>query len=233
MIGSKRLVAIIPARGGSKRLPRKNILDLAGKPLIAWTIEAGLKSKYVDRVIVSTDDEEIAEISKKYGADVPFIRPKELASDTSSIINAVRHAIQLLRENGDDFEYILLLQPTSPLRTEEHINQAIQLLIEKKADGVLSIVKVDHPVEWTNTLPEDCSMDGFFSDEMKGLNSQEFPTRYMLNGAIYISKIEKKLTSDFMVFRSNCYGYIMNKFDSVDVDTYYEYKLSEFLIKRQ
>tara|TARA_B110000008_G_scaffold279997_1_gene330497 strand:- start:11001 stop:11702 length:702 start_codon:yes stop_codon:yes gene_type:complete len=233
MIGSKRLVAIIPARGGSKRLPRKNILDLAGKPLIAWTIEAGLKSKYVDRVIVSTDDEEIAEISKKYGADVPFIRPKELASDTSSIINAVRHAIQLLRENGDDFEYILLLQPTSPLRTEEHINQAIQLLIEKKADGVLSIVKVDHPVEWTNTLPEDCSMDGFFSDEMKGLNSQEFPTRYMLNGAIYISKIEKKLTSDFMVLRSNCYGYIMNKFDSVDVDTYYEYKLSEFLIKRQ
>ena len=231
MIGSKRLVAIIPARGGSKRLPRKNILDLAGKPLIAWTIEAGLKSKYVDRVIVSTDDEEIAEISKKYGADVPFIRPKELASDTSSIINVVRHAIQLLRENGDDFEYILLLQPTSPLRTEDHINQAIQLLIEKKADGVVSIVKVDHPVEWTNTLPEDCSMDGFFSDEMKGLNSQEFPTRYMLNGAIYISKIEKKLTSDFMVLRSNCYGYIMNKFVSVDVDTYYEYILSEFLMK--
>jgi CMP-N,N'-diacetyllegionaminic acid synthase len=231
MIGNKRIVAIIPARGGSKRLPRKNILDLVGKPLIAWTIEAGLKSKYVDRVIVSTDDEEIAEISKKYGADVPFIRPMELAGDTSSSMSVVRHAIQLLREDGDDFEYILLLQPTSPLRTEDHINEAIQLLIEKKADGVVSIVKVDHPMEWTNTLPEDCSMDGFLSHEMKGLRGQDFPTRYLLNGSIYISKIEKILTSDSMIPNSNCYGYIMNKLVSVDVDTYYEYKLSEFLMK--
>jgi CMP-N,N'-diacetyllegionaminic acid synthase len=233
MIDNKRILAIIPARGGSKRLPRKNILDLAGKPLIAWSIEAALGSKYIDRVIVSTDDDEIAEISRKYGADVPFIRPKELASDTASTIDVVRHALNFLKENGDNFKYVLLLQPTSPLRTVEHINRAVQLLIGKKADGIVSLVKTDHPMEWANTLPSDGSIDGFFSDEIKSLRSQDFPIRYLLNGAIYISRVEKILEDDFIVPRSNCYGYIMDKFVSVDIDTYYDLKLSEFLIREK
>jgi len=200
--------------------------------LIAWTIEAGLKSKYVDRLIVSTDDDEIAKVSSEFGADVPFLRPKKLASDASTTIDVVRHALHFLKEEGDDgFEYILLLQPTSPLRTTEHINQAIQLLIEKKADGIVSIAKVNHPVEWTNTLPIDGSMDGFFSDRVKVGRSQDFPVRYFPNGAIYISKVEKILENDSITPKSNCYGYVMSRFVSVDVDTYYDLKLSEFLIK--
>ena len=128
MIGQQRLLAIIPARGGSKRLPRKNILDLSGKPLIAWTIEAALNSKYIDRIVVSTDDQEIANISIKHGAEVPFLRPKSLATDDASSIDTVINVLGEIEIIDQHYEYIVLLQPTSPLRTEIDIDKAIELL---------------------------------------------------------------------------------------------------------
>ncbi|MBC8555357.1 MAG: acylneuraminate cytidylyltransferase family protein, partial [Candidatus Brocadiales bacterium] len=144
MINNKRILAIIPARGGSKRLPRKNILDLAGKPPIAWSIEAALGSKYIDRVIVSTDDEEIAGISRKYGADVPFMRPNKLATDESSSVDVVLHVINTLKEKGRESEYIMLLQPTSPLRTMENIDEAVELLQSSSSDAVISVCEAEH-----------------------------------------------------------------------------------------
>ena len=129
MINNKRVVAIIPARGGSKRLPRKNVLPLAGKPLIVWSIEAALASVYIDKTIVSTDDAEIAEISRIAGASVPFMRPPELASDTATSADVVMHALDYLDSQNDHYYYSVLLQPTSPLRTNTDIDAALELCI--------------------------------------------------------------------------------------------------------
>lgn len=232
MIDNKRVLAIIPARGGSKRVPRKNILDLASKPLIVWTIDAALKSEYIDRVVVSTDDKEIAEISKKNGADVPFMRPVELASDSATSIDAVRHAIKALESLNEYYDYLILLQPTSPLRTEKYIDDAIELLIEKKAECIVSICEVDHPVEWTGILPESQSMNNFFPKELQGKRSQDFQTRYRINGAIYIVNIKQALEQKSLILNELIYGFIMQRKDSIDIDEYIDFKIAEVIMSK-
>ena len=131
---NKTFLTIIPARGGSKRLPRKNVLDLCGKPLIAYSIEAALKSKYIDKLIVSSDDDEILEISKKYGANI-IKRPPELGTDTTTTFDTIKHVV----DNLDIYDYVILLQATSPLRNQIHIDESIQLLELKKADAIVSV----------------------------------------------------------------------------------------------
>ena len=216
MIGDKRVLAVIPARGGSKRLPRKNILDFNGKPLLSWTIQAGLQSNYIDRVILSTEDNEIATIARDEGADVPFMRPEELAGDTVTTVDVILHLMNSL--SGENYEYILLLQPTSPLRTAEHIDQAVQLLIEKNADAVIGVTEVDHPVEWTNTLPDDLSFSGFISSEVLNLRSQDLPSRYRINGALYLVDAEKLAKEKTFFLHDNSYALIMDKKASIDID---------------
>ena len=153
---NKTFLAIIPARGGSKRLPRKNLLDLCGKPLIAHSIEAAQKSKYMSKVVVSSDDEEILNIAKEYKAD--FIkRPDELASDTATTFDALKHTL----ENVGKYDYVVLLQPTSPLRSEKHINEAIELLEEKNADAIISVCEMEHSPLWSNTLDENLDISNF------------------------------------------------------------------------
>ena len=147
-VSSPSILAIIPARGGSVRLPRKNILPFAGKPLIAWSIEVALSSKFISKVVVSTDDCEIADISRNYGADVPFLRPAELASNTATTIDVIIHAVNYFQSRGENYDYVALLQPTSPLRKKSHIDEAIGLLKEKHADGVISVCKLKHPIEY-------------------------------------------------------------------------------------
>jgi CMP-N-acetylneuraminic acid synthetase len=218
MYKNKKFLAIIPARGGSKRLPRKNILDLAGKPLIAWTIEAALNSKYIDRVVVSTDDDEIALISKQYGADVPFIRSAKLAKDTSGSVDVIKDTVKKLEEMNDYYQYVILLQPTSPMRTKNHIDEAIDLLLTKNADSVISVAPVNHPVEWTNTLQDDCSMSNFFSAKHEGMRSQDFPVRYIVNGSIYINKIETLIATNSLINCGNGFAYVMKENDSIDID---------------
>ena len=186
MIGDKRLLAVIPARGGSKRLPRKNLLDLAGKPLIAWTIEAALGSKYIDRVIVSTDDDEIAEVSKDFGADVPFMRPVEYATDNAKSVDVVLQLLEQLEIQNEKYEYIILLQPTSPLRNTENINESIELLIKRQCAGVVSISEAEHSPLWSNTLPDDDSLSGFLDELIINKRSQDLEKFYRLNGAIYL-----------------------------------------------
>jgi CMP-N-acetylneuraminic acid synthetase len=226
-------VAVIPARGGSKRLPRKNILDLAGKPLIAWTIAAGLESKYVQRVVVSTEDEEIARVSRQYGADVPFIRPEALAGDDAPSIEVLKHALAALAAKGERYDYAALLQPTSPLRNAAHIDAAIELLLAKRADAVVSVTELDHPAEWSNTLPEDLSLDGFIPVEYRGLRSQDLPKRYRLNGAIYISRIERMLQENALLYDGNSFAYIMDRQVSVDIDSDMDFLLAGILARHQ
>ena len=169
MYKGETILGLIPARGGSKGLPRKNIKLLLGKPLIAWTIEQALASKYLDKVVVSTDDEEIAKISKKYGAEVPFIRPKELATDKTKGIDVVLHTIRWMEENGKSYDFLMLLQSTSPLRTFEDMDKAIELLFLKKAKAIVSVCEVEHHPYWSNTLPEDGCMKNFIRKVIKSL----------------------------------------------------------------
>ncbi len=231
MYKGKTFLAIIPARGGSKRLPRKNILDLNGKPLIAWSIEAALNSKYIDRVVVSTDDNEIALISKKYGAEVPFMRPLELSGDASNSASVVKDMIHRLSDMGENYECVMLLQPTSPLRDARHIDCAIKSLIDKGANSIVSVCEVKHPVEWTNTIPSNLLLDDFLTNKVKNKRSQDFPRRYQLNGAIYLLKIKKFLDEESLFLQSKCYAQIMEYRNSVDIDDADDLLLAECIMK--
>ncbi len=227
MINDKSFLAIIPARGGSKRLPRKNVLGLQGKPLIAWTIEASINSKYIDRTIVSTDTNEISTISKQFKADV-IIRPTELSTDTASSYDAILHTIDSISEK---YDYIVLLQPTSPLRTSQHIDEAIVKLIQKKADAIVSICEMEHSPLWSNTLPDNGSMKHFLKKEIKNKRSQDLPLYYHLNGAIYICDLEQLKKEKSFIIEENIYSYIMNGFSSVDIDNRIDLELAKVLIR--
>lgn len=226
-----RYLAIIPARKGSKRLLNKNILKLGGKPLVAWTIEAALKSKYINEVMVTTDSDEIAEISKNYGAKVPFIRPNELATDKASSYDVIKHTIDFYRQKNQIFDYIILLQPTSPLRNYDNINKAIELQIEKNANSITSVCEMNHSPLWSNTLPNNSSMIGFIEPEIIGKRSQDIETYYRLNGAIYIAKTKTLLKEESFISVSKSFAYKMDKKHSVDIDDEMDFKMAELIIK--
>ena len=228
MLKNKTFLAIIPARGGSKRLPRKNILNLCGKPLISWSIEAGLKSKYIDKVVVSSDDTEILNISNELKVQV-IKRPDELASDTSTSFDAVKHAI----DNLESYEYILLLQPTSPLRNENHIDKAIEILEEKNADAVVSVCEMNHNLLLSNTLDDSLSMEGFISDNLLNNRSQDLKKHYRLNGAIYLCKTDKLLKEKSFFLKKNIFAYVMNSNNSIDIDRKEDFELASLYLSQK
>jgi len=228
MTNDKSVLAIIPARGGSKRLPKKNILPLGGKPLVVWTIEAGLNSTNIDRVVVSSDDEEILKVSVDAGAEI-IHRPQEIASDEASSFSVIEHSINELNSQNN---VIALLQPTSPMRNSTHIDEAIDLLTCKDADAVISVCETEHNPLWTNTLSEDGSMDKFIKAEIKGLRSQDLPMYYRLNGAIYLCKKEKLLIEKSFHLKQNTYAYIMEKEFSIDIDDKLDFDFAEYLSSR-
>jgi N-acylneuraminate cytidylyltransferase/CMP-N,N'-diacetyllegionaminic acid synthase len=227
----KKIPAIIPARGGSKGLPRKNILELAGKPLIAWTIEAALNSKYISEVIVSTDDEEIAEFSRKYGAQIPFMRPKELATDDSIAIDTYLYTIEKLNlDYNKNIEEFVVLQPTSPLRASKHIDEAIELFFDKNADSVLSFYENPHPTDWLKVI----NKDGYLRNYEKSTvlkNRQECKKTYLPNGAILIPKyslIKKHRTYYF----EKTIPYLMDQRISIDIDTLTDFLITECMLEK-
>ena len=222
---NKTFLAIIPARGGSKRLPRKNILDLCGKPLISWSIEAALKSKYISKVVVSSDDEEILNISSNFGADI-IKRPYELANDTATTFDAIKHTI----DNFKNYDYIVLLQPTSPLRNVKHIDEAIELLEEKQADAIVSVCEMDHSPLWSNILPEDGNMRGFLREEILNKRSQDLEKYYRVNGAVYICKTDKLLENKSFFLKDNIFAYIMDRKSSIDIDEEFDLEIAKVLI---
>ena len=226
MYKNKTFLAIIPARGGSKRLPRKNVLDLNGKPLIAYSIEAGLDSSYIDKVVVTSDDDEILTISKKYGA-VTINRPNELASDIATTFDAIKHAV----DNCEKYDYIVLLQPTSPLRNEKHIDEAVELLESKKSNAVVSVCKMDHNPMWSNVLDHSLSMKGFLGDEILNKRGQDLDKYYRLNGAIYICETDKLLKEESFFLKDNIFAYKMNRESSIDIDEEIDFKMAKVFLK--
>lgn len=226
MIGDKRVLAIIPARGGSKRFPRKNLAALAGKPLISYSIAAALGSKYVDQVVVSSDDDEVLEVSQNFGATT-IKRPDELSSDSATTFDAIKHAIDSIQQR---YGYVVLLQPTSPLRDQNHIDEAIKLLIDRKADAVISVCKMDHSPLWSNILPDDWDMSHFMRNEIKNKRSQDLPTYHRINGAIYICNTERLLEERSFFIKDKIFAYEMEIKKSVDIDEKIDLLLAECLI---
>ena len=224
----KTYLAIIPARGESKRLPRKNLLDLNGKPLVAWSIEAGLNSKYIDKVVVTSDDADILNIAKYYGV-LSINRPIELSSDTATTFDAVEHAI----ENIKYYDYIVLLQPTSPLRTEWHIDKAIEFLINKEADAIVSVCEMDHSPLWSNTLDDTLSMAEFLTKSIKNKRSQDLDSYYRINGAIYICDTKKLLKEKGFFIENGIYAFKMDRETSIDIDNEIDFQLADLILKNK
>lgn len=224
------MIAIIPARGGSKGLPGKNIKLLNGKPLIAYTIEAAKQSENVSRVIVNTDDAEISKVALDYGAEVPFVRPSELASDAAKSIDVLLHTLAWLKKNEDlQIDEIIVLQPTSPLRTTQHIDEAIKMYLEKKADSVISYCQEEHPVFWHKFITDEGKFEDIFNgDYLK--NRQEIRPTFYPNGAIYILKT--KLLLEKKYYSENAYAFLMDKKSSVDIDTMEDFEFAEWLYKK-
>ena len=221
------MLAIIPARGGSKGVPHKNIKMICGKPLIAYTIESAYKSGIFERVIVSTDDLEIARISEKYGAEVPFIRPDSIAGDDVSSDDVILHALEFYDNKVD---YVCKLQPTSPLRTEADIINAYNLLQEKDADFIVSVCECEHSPLWTGVLNKDLCMDEFIDEDVKRLCRQNLPRYYRLNGAIYMART-KKFIQNRSFFGKKSYAFVMSQESSVDIDSEMDFLLAEQIIR--
>lgn len=230
MFAGKRILSLIPARGGSKGIKNKNITSLRGKPLISYTINASLNSSCIDRTVVTTDSEEIAEAAKRYGADVPFLRPADLASDAAKTIDAVLHAVRELENLGDFYDVLVLLQPTEPLRTEEDIDGAVSLFFEKGLRGLASVsLPDDHPI-----LMRMLDDNGELSS-LLGLNStcrrQDMPAYYKVNGCIYINRIDE--ISEKTSFNDNPIGYIMEPSHSVDIDEPKDLVLADYYLEQK
>ena len=228
MYKDETFLAIIPARGGSKRLSRKNILDLNGNPLITYSIEAGLKSQYIDKVIVSSDDDEILDVSNRYGVD-GLRRPTYLATDTATSFDAIKHTIENLKR----YDYIILLQPTSPLRSSKHIDEAIELLEEKNADAIISVCEMEHSPLWSNNLDDSLSMKGFLKDEVLNKRSQDLDIYYRLNGAIYICKVDRLLEQKSFFLKDNIFAYVMDRGNSIDIDEKIDFDFVSLLLKEK
>jgi len=212
-----RFLALIPARGGSKELPKKNIINAAGKPLIAWSIEAALHSRFVTRVFVSSDDIEILELSKAHGAET-IQRPHELALDSTPSEPVILHTINWIEAKGEQYNYLILLQPTSPARSADDIDQAVRKLIDNDASSLISVYEPNHSPLKALKLNEKGSLVGITDDYAQFTRRQEIPKTYMPNGAIYIVNITefKKHNS---LLTDNCIPFIMPIEKSIDIDS--------------
>lgn len=227
-----KILAVIPARGGSKGVPRKNIQLICGKPLIAYTIETTLALKHLfHRVIVSTDDKEIADISKKWGADVPFLRPAEFANDSALMINVLKHAVAFIEEHDDlKLNWVCLLQPTDPLRSTEDIKEALRLSEKNDCDSVISVIQVFnvHPILMKRI--ENNQLLPYSIEEKEGTRRQDYsPPAYMRNGAIYLTKRDVLMNKNSIWGNKIC-PYIMPPERSVGIDSELDMKLIEILI---
>lgn len=225
MYKEKKILAVIPARGGSKGIPKKNITLINGKPLIQYTIDEALQSRYLDDIIVSTDSLEIASISKKLGAQVPYLRPTHLALDHSKSIDTLLHVIEEQNKLGFQYDYAVLLQPTQPLRKHWHIDQAIEKMISSNQSSLVSISKVkEHPL-FIRELKEDGTVEPLLPNNST-VRRQDFPTYYRVNGAIYINKI-KELNHNTSL-NDNTLGFIMDSEYDIDIDELVDLELLKY-----
>ncbi|EKD55794.1 MAG: Acylneuraminate cytidylyltransferase [uncultured bacterium] len=214
---NKSFLAVIPARGGSKRIPRKNIIEVAGKPLLAWTIEAAHKSKYVTRTVVTSEDKEILDVARRYDADV-IERSNELANDYAASEPVILDAIEKLEKLGNVYDYVILLQPTSPLRNNIDIDMAVERLINSDADSLISVYEPEHSPCKAFVMNKDNYIESLLKGKEPFMRKQDLPKIFMPNGAIYITKINNfKCTMNLCPAKT--IPFVMTLEKSIDVDT--------------
>lgn len=225
------VLAIIPARGASKGLVGKNTRLLAGRPLIGHTIECALHSKYTNRVIVTTDDETIAETARSFGAEVPFLRPSYLAADDTPTVPVILHALRWLVEHeGYQPDYLVVLQPTSPLRLSADVDNALRLLIRQNGDAVVAVTPVTHHPLWTKTIARDGRLQDYLvSPEKVPLRRQHLPDVYALNGAIYAASTAFLVAGETF-YADRTYAYVMPPERSIDIDTAWDLHLANLIL---
>lgn len=224
-------IAIIPARSGSKGLKDKNIKLLCGIPLIAYSIRCAKESGMFEKIFVSTDSEEYARIAEEYGADAHFLRSEENSGDKVGSWDVVREVLERFEEEGEVFDTVMLLQPTSPLRNVEDIKNSFKQMKEKNANAILSVTEMEHSPLWSNTLDEDLCMDRFQNEKYQGIPRQWLPVYYRLNGAIYL--INKEELQKETMFCDRCYAYIMPGERSIDIDTELDIIMAEYMLIQQ
>jgi CMP-N-acetylneuraminic acid synthetase len=221
-----KFTALIPARGGSKGLVGKNVKEICGKPLIAWTIIAAKMSKNIGRVIVSTDCPVIANVAREYGAEIPFIRPEKHALDTSSAADVIRHMASNI---SGKIESLVFLQPTSPLRNNEHIDEAIELFKKNECYSLVSVVESDKSPYWTYWIEGGKLKPLLSNNYEKNRRRQDVEKAYTLNGAIYIFNLDNFLRDELFLSDSSSY-YLMDKRSSVDIDDIIDFKIAEAIM---
>lgn len=225
-----RIVGLITARGGSRSVPRKNVAPVGGKPLIAWTIDAALRSRVLDAVVVSTDDPKIAAVSRRFGADVPFLRPAELARDATPHLPVVEHALRRLEaDRGWTPEYVMLLQPTSPLRTSADIRRAVALAGDKKADAVVSVCPAQHHPYICVRADRRSRLTPFDPAVPLDLRRQDFPPAYAMNGAIYLVR-RRTVLEEKTFYPPRTFAYMMPAERSLDIDEAWELRLAGLML---
>lgn len=227
-----KILGIILARKGSRALPRKNIKPLAGRPLIAHTIEAALNSRHLDRVIVSTDDETIAGISRKWGAEVPFLRPSRLARDDTPALQVLRHALRWLKSNKNYVpQAVMTLQPTSPLRQSWHIDRAVRLFRRTGADSVVGVCLAEHSPYWMMKLKKG-RVFPFTRSRFKNARRQDLPPVYRPNGAVYLTRYRVVMEGG-RILGPDTRALVMDAESSLDVDTPFDFKVAGFLLRER
>lgn len=227
MYKGKKILAIIPARGGSKGVPRKNIKMLAGKPLIVWTIEEAKKSKFIDMCIVSTEDEEIKLVAEKWGGTVPFMRPMELARDDTPGIEPVLHALKMI----PGYDFVVLLQVTSPLRTVEDIDGAISYCLNRDCESCVSVTEAEHSPYWMYRMDEQSCLRPILKiAKEESYQRQKLPKVFQLNGAVYVLSIAF-VQREREFIGEGTLGYVMPQERSYDIDTTVDFQVVEVLMK--
>ena len=213
-----KAIAIIPARSGSKGIKDMNIINVAGRPLLDYSIKAAVDSKCFDTVMVSTDSMDYADIAMKCGAEVPFLRTPDTSGDVSGTWDVVREVLKRYEAEGKKFDYVALLQPTSPLRTAEDIKGAFDLLHKKKARNIVSVTETAHPIQWCFPLGQDLSLKEYAENPYHTMRRQDLPKSFQENGAIYLVEANRIMEDDYDLYLDECFAYIMPRERSIDID---------------
>jgi CMP-N,N'-diacetyllegionaminic acid synthase len=233
MTSSLRTLGIIPARAGSKRLPRKNVLPLGGKPLVAWSIEAARGAQRLTRLVVSSDDREVLDIAASYDERLPLARPAELATDTSLAIEFVRHSLETLEGQGEGpFEVVVIIQPSSPLTLPADIDATVDLLATSGAESAVSVVQLDHAIHpWKMKVLDGDRLLSYLVDERGRTAAHELPPIYVRNCSVYATR--RSAIDAGQILSDDCRGYVMPRERSIDINEELDLAFAEFLLSRQ
>lgn len=226
-----RILALIPARGGSKRLPRKNVLSLGGKPLIAWSIDIAKDIPEICDILVSTDDAEIAEISKQAGALAPWLRPAELATDTATSVDVALHALDWYEKEKGAVDGVLLLQPTSPFRSKASMIKGVELFTQSSYKAVVAVSPTHHHPEWMLTVDSCGLLHKLISGNGINTRSQDLSTPYVINGSFYLSSPESIRNEKSFLPKKTIGLLVESRVESLDIDTPFDFELAEILLK--